>query len=254
MSQTPALPGTTAYWEPLEQQTKHAVDLADDWDRAAERYGPLSEEAVSREGQLIDAAAYLSECIRWVLKGRTAREREDFRATFGVLVTTLERLEEAGVSLYHAVREGFGRPASRAKPPGRASLDEFRHAAAEARAELSAAHGGADRPDSPKSGYLGLAVVDDACLVTRAAGGRTSKVAFRSKLDRALLEKFIRNGEHITSMESIRSTWQNVRDCDPEDPTIYDRVSVLRRKLKPLGVGLENVPGTGYRLIAGPRR
>jgi hypothetical protein len=110
-------------------------------------------------------------------------------------------------------------------------------------------------PDPAAStGYLGLVLDDENRRVTRQ--GHDGVAEFEGKvLAWALFREFWNNREKYTNLDQIRAIWGAVAITNDPDPnSIQVEISRrLRKILKPIGIGVRNGRGLGYRLIDLPR-
>lgn len=97
--------------------------------------------------------------------------------------------------------------------------------------------------------YLDLRLDESRRVVTREGMTGAEVDLARSRISWALLNALMQNGSGYSSLSTLRMVWRGFgRTEEPEDGTIHDAISVLRRRLKPLGVKIQNAPEVGWRL------
>lgn len=136
-----------------------------------------------------------------------------------------------------------------AQPPSRACDLEADPLARDSSPDGSIIHSPVPRPgetdsSAPQTSYLGLVLDEDRLTLSR--GDRS--VDCRGGLNIAIIKRLLKSAEVFSSLDVLRGVWDE-DDRNPDDKTIYNRMSAVKRLIKPLGVTTENVPNTGYRLL-----
>ena len=106
------------------------------------------------------------------------------------------------------------------------------------------------RDDPPrKTGYLGLQL-DEGRRVVRRAGWDVEVELSSANLHWGMLLALEKSRDSWLSSESLRLVWKNFgTDDNPEEGTVNDAVSELRRKLRPLGINIKSSRKVGRKLV-----
>jgi hypothetical protein len=114
------------------------------------------------------------------------------------------------------------------------------------RVEESVVH----RADAEASGtFLGLRFDVSPHRITRH--GWTSSVVFHHRLTPFQLARTLADrGDQLTDWRWLRQHWSNIGNAErPTRSTIYCAISDLGAELRSLGIGIQNSPNLGWRLV-----